>query len=404
MVSSGTHDPNPDNNSSTVVTPVIPAGRLADLSVTKTSDLNPVQPGSTLTYTLAIFNAGPDAAQNVMLADDIPSSLTDPEFSLDGGITWHQWNGSLNLGTLAAEEGITVLIRAVVALSASGSIINTAIVSSTTPDPDPDNNTSTNRTDISTTAAAADISVTKSARPAAAIPGELLTYTIVVTNNGPDSARNVILYDEVPPELSDVQFSLDGGVVWNTWTNPYVLGTLAAGQSRTILIRGTVIPSSCGIITNTAVAVSTTPDPNPDNNTDTVNTPVRKTGADLSIRKTASPSPAIRCQRLTYTLTINNLGTDTAEQVVITDNLPADLHNPEFSIDGGNTWETWEGSLNIGTLAANSSVSILITGIVSRCAKGCIRNTARVSSSTFDPNTQNNTASVTVNVCKSCNC
>ena len=404
VVSSGTPDPDPDNNSSTVLTPVIPAGRLADLSITKTSAPNPVQPGSTLTYTLAIFNVGPDAAQNVMLVDDIPNSLTNPEFSLDGGITWHQWNGSLNLGTLAAEEGITVLIRAVVAPLASGSIINTAIVSSTTPDPDPDNNTSTNRTDISTTAAAADISVTKSARPAAAIPGELLTYTIVVTNNGPDSAQNVILYDEAPPELSDVQFSLDGGVVWNAWTNPYVLGTLAAGQSRTILIRGTVIPSSCGIITNTAVAVSTTPDPNPANNTDTVNTPVRNTGADLSIRKTASPSPAIRCQRLTYTLTINNLGTDTAEQVVVTDNLSADLHNPEFSIDGGNTWETWEGRLNIGELAANSSVSILITGIVSRCAKGCIRNTARVSSSTFDPNMQNNTASVTVNVCKSCNC
>lgn len=403
VVSSGTPDPNPDNNSSTVVTPIIPAEPSADLSVVKVSAPNPVQSGGTLTYTLTVSNAGPDSAQNVLLTDTIPVGLLNPEFSLNGGVTWQPWTGSRSLGTLAAGGVVVVLIRATVSPSASGNIVNSAVVSSSTPDPDPDNNTSTNITDIS---AEADVSVTKSAQPDEAVPGEPLTYTIVVANNGPDSAQNVILYDEVPPELVNVQFSVDDGATWNTWTNPYLLGQLAAGQSRTILIRGSVTASACGIIANTAVATSTTPDPNPANNTDTENTPIQGDGggADLSIQKTAHPNPAIRCQYLTYTLTVSNAGPATAEQVVVSDVLPDKLCNPIFSVDGGRTWYNWEGSLNIGDLTINSSVSILVAGIVSQCAKGCIKNTATVSSQTPDPNPSNNTSSATVNVWNCCWC
>lgn len=277
------------------------------------------------------------------------------------------------------------------------------MVSSDTPDPDLTNNTSTNTINTSTEA---DLSVSKTAQPAVAVAGELLTYTVTVTNNGPDSAQNVIVYDEIPPELENVQFSIDGGATWNVWTNPYLLGVLAAGQSRTVLIRGTVTLSACGMISNTAVATSTTPDPNPDNNTDTDNTPVQggEKGADLSIRKAAYPNPAIRGQYLTFTLTIVNSGPETAEQVVVSDLLPAELCNPIVSVNGGRTWSKWKGSLNIGNLAASSTVSILVAGIVSECAKGCIYNTGTVSSQTHDPNPSNNTSSVTVNVWNCCSC
>ncbi len=403
VVSSGTPDPNPDNNTSTVVTPVIPAEPSADLSVVKSSDPNPVQPGAMLTYTLTISNAGPDAAQNIVLTDTIPAGLLNAEFSLNSGVTWQPWSGSYVLGTLAAGGSIVVLIRAVICATASVSIVNTAVVSSDTPDPDTTNNTSTNITNISTEA---DLSVSKTAQPAVAAAGELLTYTVTVTNNGRDDAQNVIVYDEIPPELENVQFSIDGGATWNIWTNPYLLGELAAGQSRTVLIRGTVTRSACGMISNTAVATSTTPDLNPDNNTDTDNTPVQggERGADLSIQKSAYPNQAIRGQYLTYTLAIANSGPETAEQVEVSDLLPDELCNPIVSVDGGSSWSKWEGSLTIGDLAANSSVSILVAGIVSQCAKGCIYNTGTVCSQTHDPNLSNNTSSATVNVWNCCSC
>jgi uncharacterized repeat protein (TIGR01451 family) len=403
-VDSETPDSNPDNNTSTVVTPVRPIVpvQTADISITKISAPNPVQRGGTLTYTLTVSNAGPDEAVNVILRDDIPASLTNAEFSLDGGATWQLWTGAYNLGTLAAGGSVIVLIRATVAAAAIGSIVNTAVVSSQTSDPNPDNNTDTNRTEIESLA---DLSVTKRAQPNQAVPGELLTYTIVVTNNGPDSAQDVLIYDEAPPELTGVQFSIDGGLTWNTWSNPYLLGSLNAGQSRVLLIRATVVSSVCGIISNTVVAVSDTPDPNPDNNTATVDTPAQGRGgeeADLSIQKTACPNQVMRCQRLTYTLTVSNAGPDIAEEVVITDVLPADICRPVFSNDEGQSWQAWSGIYHAGSLAPGESISIFISGCVSTYARCCIRNTASVSSLTEDTNPSNNTDSASVSVCRCC--
>ena len=394
VVRSDTPDPNPDNNTFTVVTPVTPVGPSADLAIRKTSAPNPVQPGGILTYTLTISNAGPDAAQNVTLRDNVPADVTGVEFSLNQGATWQPWSGSVNLGTLAAGGRIAVLLRGTVAASASASILNTAVVSSDTPDPDPSNNSDTNRTDVGTFA---DLAVTKSAQANLAVPGERLTYTITVTNYGPANAENVTLFDAAAPELSAVEFSVNGGVTWSAWENPYLLGPLAAGQSRAVLIRGFVIASACGVISNTAVATSTTPDPNPDNNTDTVNTPVQM-GADLSIQKTAFPNPAMRCQQVVFTLTVSNAGPGTAERVVVFDDLPPELCRPVYSVDQGRTWQPWTGRYTVGSLPAQTSISILIAGTVSACTKCVMGNTALVSSSTADPNPDNNTASVSVSL------
>ena len=69
----------------------------ADISVVKTADLNPVIAGELLTYTIVVSNAGPSDAQNVVLTDNIPASITEVEFSIDGGITWNPWRGSYNI-------------------------------------------------------------------------------------------------------------------------------------------------------------------------------------------------------------------------------------------------------------------------------------------------------------------
>lgn len=394
VVSSDTPDPNLDNNTFTVVTPVTPS---ADLSVSKTSEPNLVQPGDMLTYTLTVANAGPAAAENVVVLDSVPSSLIGPEYSVDEGIIFQTWTGALDLGTLAAGSTRTILIRGTVALLASGSIVNTAVVSSTTPDPDPDNNSDTNTT-VVISAATADIAVTKSVQPTPAVPGQLLIYTVTVTNLGPDAANDVTLYDEVPPELSGAEFSIDGGMNWIPWQNPYLIGRLAAGGSLTVLIRGTVAPAACGIIANTAVAAGSTPDPDPNNNTASTETPVERNGADLSIQKTAFPNPVCRCQYVTFTLTVSNAGPAAAERVVIMDFLPRELSRAVFSVDNCRTWQNWTGSFMLDTLAAGASVTILVAGFVSAGARGSICNTACVSSGTSDPNHSNNTVSIAVRV------
>lgn len=120
----------------------------------------------------------------------------------------------------------------------------------------------------------ADISVTKTAGSGSVKQGAQLTYTITVSNAGPSSAENVTLTDSIPAALTGVEFSTDGGVTFNPWPGILGFGTMVSGETQTILIRGTARPDAQGSIFNTADVTSTTPDPNPDNNTSTAATAI----------------------------------------------------------------------------------------------------------------------------------
>ncbi|NFO18071.1 DUF11 domain-containing protein, partial [Clostridium botulinum] len=372
---------------------------VADVGVIKTGSPNPVMSGETLTYTIDVSNLGPGDAQNVVLTDTIPPEITGAEFSTDGEVTFSPWPGSFNIGTLLNQETRTILIKGTVAQVAPGFITNTAEVTSTTPDPNLSNNTSTSVIEVNESTEEADVGVFKSVGLNPVPAGEVVVFPIKVSNFGPADAQNVVLTDTIPPEITGAEFSEDGGSTFSPWTGSLVIGTLLNGETRDILIRGTVSPTAAGIISNTATVTSTTPDPNPSNNTSTVDVEVlAPVVADVSVVKTASPNPVMAGELLTYTINVTNFGLSSAENVVLTDVISPEITGAEFSTNGGGTFNPWPGSLNIGTLPASETRTILIRGIVSPTATGIISNTATVTSTTPDPNPNNNTSTVEVEV------
>ncbi|OFU26590.1 hypothetical protein HMPREF3075_17370 [Clostridium sp. HMSC19B11] len=384
VVSSTTADPNLNNNTSTIETEV---NLLADILVMKTAEPNSAVPGTLLRYTIQVENLGPANAENVILNDDIPASIINPEYSLDGGASFQPWNGSLNIGTLNSGISLTVLIQGTVSLNSSEYIVNTATVSSTTPDPDLSNNISTIITPVNPQAG---ISIIKVADEDVAVPGEEFVYTIEIFNEGPSNVTNVVLTDDIPDVILNPEYSLDGGVTFQPWNGNLSIGTLDAGEIRSIIIRGTVSQTAVGTIINTATISSPTPDPNPDNNTSTDETDISPL-ADISVIKGNEPV-AIPGGRFIYGIEIANAGPSFAENVTLTDNIPASILNPEYSIDNGVTFQPWNGSLNIGILDAGEIRNIIIRGTVNQTAIGTIVNTATVSSTTPDPNLNNNTS------------
>lgn len=141
---------------------------------------------------------------------------------------------------------------------------------------------------------------------------------------------------------------MDGGITWVPWSSPYPLRTLLPGDNRTVLIRGTVSPSAqAGPLSNTAVVSSTTPDPNPDNNTDTAPVEVEQS-ADLSVVKEGGTSPAVPGQQFQYTITVGNSGPSDGQNVILTDSVPAALLGQEFSLDNGATWAPWSSPYGVG--------------------------------------------------------
>jgi uncharacterized repeat protein (TIGR01451 family) len=121
----------------------------------------------------------------------------------------------------------------------------------------------------------ADLSITIADSPDPVAPGDLLTYTVTVTNNGFESASGVGLTDELDRRvrLRSVRASQGRCRVRRT-TVSCELGDLATGESAsaTIVVR----PTRKGTVTNVASTAAVEPvDPDTTNNSATETTTVK---------------------------------------------------------------------------------------------------------------------------------
>jgi uncharacterized repeat protein (TIGR01451 family) len=135
QIASATPDPNPANNLATAVTAVGVAA--ADVSIAKSANTTEAFVGATVIYTIAVNNAGPGSAANVVVTDVLPAGTTLISAPGCTGTT----TVTCNAGTLAAGTG-TVFRLTVQLPSTPGPVTNTATVTSTTPDLTPNNNAS----------------------------------------------------------------------------------------------------------------------------------------------------------------------------------------------------------------------------------------------------------------------
>ena len=124
----------------------------------------------------------------------------------------------------------------------AGTLDNTASASSDVTDPDPSDDADTASTTVSAVPEAADLEVVKTAPAGPVYVGDDLTYTIVVTNNGPDTAHDVTLTDPLDADLGFVStdhggVEAGGDVTWN-------LGDIVSGDAVTVgLVVGALAPA-----------------------------------------------------------------------------------------------------------------------------------------------------------------
>ena len=144
----------------------------ADVAVVKTAAPGPVLPGSILTYTVNVSNRGPSPAENVLLTDVLPAALTGREFSVNGG---------------------------------------------STPNPDLSNNSSTDNTEVT-------------ARLIPSSCGPCIIYKLTVCNARLETARQVVVTDELSPDICDPVCSADHGLTQCPWNGQFSVLELPAGD------------------------------------------------------------------------------------------------------------------------------------------------------------------------------
>ncbi len=262
-------DNNNANNNVTVSTSyVVPA---ANLAVTNSDAPDPVATGATITYTQTLTNNGPDAAANAHITESIGSGVTFQSISAPAGFSCTTpavgGTGTINCTIASMANGATASFTVVVNVTAaSGSITNTVSGSSDAVDSVSSNNSATAITAI-LAPQSADLGVTKTTPSTSALPGAAVTYTIVVTNHGPDTATSVSMTDPLPAKLlfqsitSPAGFSCTTPSAGATGTITCTAASLANGATATFTVVTIVAPGATGSIVNGAGVSSATSDP-----------------------------------------------------------------------------------------------------------------------------------------------
>ena len=209
-ITSAAADPVPGNNSATDTDTLDPS---ADISITKTDGASAEVPGTDVTYTIVASNAaGPSLATGVTVSDTFPAVLTTCTWSSTavGGASGNDPGptlGNINDTDIALPFGasVTYTVNCNIDPSATGSLENTATITSAVADPVPGNNSAT---DTDTLDPSADISITKTDGASAEVPGTDVTYTIVASNAaGPSLATGVTVSDTFPAVLTTCTWS-----------------------------------------------------------------------------------------------------------------------------------------------------------------------------------------------------
>ena len=390
---------NPNNRTYTTQTTKEVHVTEADLSVVKNCNNEVVIAGEDIYYTIIITNNGLDTAQNVKLNEYYHSEyLTNLEYSLDGK-TWNVYTNPIDLGSINSKASKTVYIRGYL----DGSIVddtilnNTVRVNTTTGELKLEDNEATNIKNVTTLA---ELHITK-INITEAIAGKIIKYEIVITNNGPSYARDIILTDIYNnSELTNMLYSLDGQS-WTRYDASINIGTLANGQSKTILFEGFIKTTIRGNIINKAIINSTTKLRENSTLEDDVTVNV-KGDTTLDITKVVNTALVNPGDVIKYTVQITAGGLSDSLDVILTDKLSEiffDVNKATYSINGIDKG-VWIGSVNLGTLSSGTTVNVVITVPVKAYVDvgklNSITNFASVINS--DNKTANDTNIVPINV------
>ncbi|BEP66829.1 hypothetical protein GmRootV35_13430 [Variovorax sp. V35] len=276
--------------------------------------------GETLTYTITLANPSTVAVTGYALTDTLSAGLTYVS-STNGGVNAGQsttWTGL----TIPASGSLVVTVRAIVSTPLTGATVRNIAKPTGTPDPScpsagcVETPTSANVTLVKT------LSAESGAQAGIAEPGEMLTYSITLTNAGGTAVSNYNLSDTLSLGLAYVSSS-NGGAnsgQTTTWSNL----TVPANGSLVV----TLVARVSAQITTAAVSNIAKPTSTPDPACPSTACVVTPTAAYVTPLKQltgetgSQPRVAEAGEQLTYTITLSNSGGTAFNNYRFTENVP----------------------------------------------------------------------------------
>ena len=341
----------------------------ADLALSASTD--PVVPNETFTYQLDFGNTSAGSLTTVELRAFLPSGVTVSSIS-DGGtevspgeVVWNE--GSLGVGaslhreiTVTADAGLTAgqILKTTAQLTHDGGL---AV-----------NNSAEHALTVVASTLPLEVDISTSANPV--IAGERVLYTLTISNSSLLPVNDVNVQLRVPAELSfyfstDAEPNVAGCSCDPVEEASWSLGTLAAGESRTITVNALVVASVLsGNLISAPVRVTATDLGDTINLLNTVavfNSP----SADLAL--SASTDPVVPNETFTYQLDFGNTSAGSLTTVELRAFLPSGVTVSSIS-DGGTEVSPGEVVWNEGTLNSGAAVHREITVVADNATAGDI--------------------------------
>jgi uncharacterized repeat protein (TIGR01451 family) len=256
----------------------------------------------------------------------------------------------------------------------------------------------------------ADLEITKTDGSDSIFVGENLTYTITVTNNGPDDALNVAVRDTFPKELEQISWSASGSENASGFETS---GNGDINDGNIQLLNGDSVSYTVSAIVGQSVSAGTflsntadvrdlvALDPLPDNNVATDDDTEIFRLADLVIIKNDSRSSVSPGSELTYEIRVTNNGPHAAFNTTVVDTFPTELFDVSwtaqaegdasgFESSGDNHITDGEINLGVGSTVIYTVFSYVDSSIIDSTL---LVNTASVSdASAIDPDSSNNSS------------
>jgi uncharacterized repeat protein (TIGR01451 family) len=364
------------------------------LSTSKTADSGTTPPGGANGYTITVSNPSASAVVLNSISDTLPTGFTYTAGSTTGATTADPTVSGQMLtwtGPFSAPAAGNVSLHFLVTVSSTpGEYFNDASADAGTIPVAPTGPTAKITV---TSGGGTELAITKADAPDPVALGGSLTYTLTVTNNGPDSSTDSTVTDTLPAGVTFVSATPSQGTCSQAaGTVTCTLGPLAAGASATIAIVVTVDATAVCPLSDTATVTGVETDPVAANNSATASTACGG-GTDLAITKADAPDPVALGGSLTYTLTVTNNGPDPSTDSTVTDTLPAGVTFVSATPSQG-TCSQAAGTVTctLGPLAPGASATIQIVVTVDPTAVSPLSDTATVTGVETDPLAANNSA------------
>jgi uncharacterized repeat protein (TIGR01451 family) len=295
------------------------------------------------------------------------------------GAVWTYGNGNLGFSNNTTGEVFQVELSTAAATPAL-SLVSSA-----------DGPASSNNDGTACAGPPADLAIDKTG-PATANPGEQVTWTMTVTNNGPGGSSGSTLTDPIPSELAGATTTTSGcDIAGGVLT--CVLGELAPGESTSVELTGTMPNGFSTPVENTASIFGNERDPDPTNDNDPHTITTRDREADLSIVKGA-PGTVDPGGQITWTLDVLNTGRDASTGSTVVDSIPAGVTNVASATPGCTVGAT-DVTCDVGALAVGETTRITLTGTAPATFSTSVVNSATVTGDDPDPDPTDNTSTST---------